>query len=257
MARSQLPRAPKGIQSVSKALELLCCFTSNQPEWGVTEIAQYLGLCKSGAYRLLATCEQYGFVDRTAAHRYRLGVRTLELGSVYRFDRRLLCKAEVVLRSLAEATQSIAHLAELDGREVLELLRSGSPRAIQFTPRPQIRMPVHATALGKVLLAAGGDELFQRLAGQYRTLRRYTPNTITDPERLKRELETVVEQGYGFSDQEACIGCRCIAVPVRGTSRQVVAALSISNSVEKFSDRDVPFLLGKVLSTAAWIERGL
>src|SRR3954451_24244101 len=83
------PRS-QGIRAVSKALELLCCFSSDHPEWGVTEVASYLGLCKSAAYRILATCEEYHFVVRTPTHRYRLGKRALELGNIYRFDHRLL-----------------------------------------------------------------------------------------------------------------------------------------------------------------------
>src|SRR5215831_14796580 len=100
----------QGVQSVSKALELLCCFSSDRPEWGVTEIADYLGMYKSAVHRILATCEQYHFVVRTPDRRYRLGNRAVELGNIYRFDRRLLWKAEPVLRRLADETNSIAHL---------------------------------------------------------------------------------------------------------------------------------------------------
>ena len=132
-------RRTQQIQSVAKALELLCCFSPDQPEWGVTDVAQYLGLCKSAAHRILATCEEYHFVVRTPSRRYRLGSRALELGNVCRFDRRMLWKAEPVLRQLADQSASVAHLGELDGREVLELLRSAGPGSQVFTSSPRLR----------------------------------------------------------------------------------------------------------------------
>src|SRR5947207_10660870 len=108
MSKTNSPSQSKqGVQSVSKALELLCCFSADKLEWGVTEISEYLGLCKSAAHRILTTCEQYHFVIRTPDRRYRLGSRALELGNICRFDRRLLSKAEPVLRRLAEETNSM------------------------------------------------------------------------------------------------------------------------------------------------------
>src|SRR5215471_8027665 len=83
-----------GVRSIAKALEVLSCFTSDHAEWGVTEISQFLGLYKSAVHRILNTCEQFGFVEKTGSHRYRLGAKILELGNVYKFDRRLLLEVE-------------------------------------------------------------------------------------------------------------------------------------------------------------------
>ena len=248
---------PRGIQSVSKALELLCCFAPDHPEWGITEMAEYLGLCKSAVHRILATCEEYHFVVRTSSRRYRLGTRALELGNVYRFDRRLLCKAEPALRHLADQTGSVAHLGELDGRDVLELLRCSGPGAIIFSKTPRLRAAAHATAMGKVLLAFGGEQTFRNFVGPYRNLKRLTPYTIDKPEVLWQELQSVVEQGYAISDQEAASGCRCIGVPIRSRSRRVVAALSVSGTTEKFSKQELLPVLGKLFTAAETIGREL
>lgn len=244
-----------GIQSVSKALDLLCCFSPDHPEWGVTEIAVHLGLCKSAAHRILVTCEEYHFVVRTPSHRYRLGTRVLELGNVYRFDRRMLWKAEPLLRQLADQTGSVAHIAELDSRDVLELLRSAGPGAVVFTPSPRLRGPAHATAMGKILLAFAEEEAFSHFVGPYRTFPRFTPRTIVTPEALKKELELVASQGYAISDQETVLGCRCVAVPIRSRRRNVVAALSVSNTAEKFSDGEIPMLLARLFASAKAIGR--
>jgi DNA-binding IclR family transcriptional regulator len=248
-------QSKQGVQSVSKALELLCCFSADHPEWGVTEIAEYLGLCKSAAHRILTTLEQYHFVIRTPDRRYHLGNRALELGNVYRFDRRLLSRAEPVMRRLADETHAIAHLGELDGREVLELARSAGPDAITFTSSPRFRGPAHATGMGKILLAFSGEEAFRDFVGPSQCFKRFTPYTIVSPEVLRRELGHVAQQGYAISDQEAVLGCRCIAVPVRNRNRKFVAALSISSTPEKFGETAIPHLLSKLFTAADLIGR--
>jgi DNA-binding IclR family transcriptional regulator len=254
-ALSYSSKSKQGVQSVSKALELLCCFSTDHPEWGVTEIADYLGLCKSAAHRILATCEQFHFVVRTPDRRYRLGNRALELGNICRFDRRLLLKVEPVLRRLADETNSIAHLGELEGRDVLELARSAGPGSITFTSSPRFRGPAHATGMGKILLAFRGDEAFRDFVGPSQWFKRFTPFTIVSPQELKRELGHVAQRGYAISDQEAVLGCRCIAVPVRNRHRKFVAALSISNTPERFGDTAIPGLLSKLYTAADAIGR--
>lgn len=245
------------VQVVSKALDVLCCFSSDHPEWGVTELASHLGLSKSTAHRFLITLEEYGFVQRTPSRRYRIGVRTLELGNVFRFDRKFLLNAEPVLRALALKTNSIAHLAQLEDREALELLRSSAPGAVTLSPFPIFRMPLHATALGKVLLAHAGEEAFQRVVGIRRTLPPYTEHTNVDPARLKAQLREVREQGYARSEQETREGQVCLAVPVRNQHGVVVAALSISGTTERFRPQDYPRLLPELFGAASEISRCL
>ncbi len=253
----QTSRCASPVQVVAKALDVLCCFSSENPEWGVTELASHLGFSKSTAHRFLITLEEYGFVQRTPAHRYRIGVRTLELGNVFRFDRAFLLRAEPLLRNLAIQTNSIAHLAQLDGREALELLRSSAPGAVALSSFPIFRMPLHATALGKALLAFAGDEVFQRVVGIRKTLPRYTQHTNIDPVQLKAGLREVRELGYARSEQETRIGQVCVAVPVLGEGSGVVAAISISGTVERFRPQYYPDLLQKLFKASKEIGRCL
>lgn len=243
-------------QVVSKALDGLCCFSPDHPDWGVTELASCLGLPKSTVHRLLITLEQYRFVQRTPLRRYRIGVRTLELGNVFRYDRKFLVSAEPLLRTLAMKTQSTAHLAQLEGREVLELLRVSAPGAVSMSPFPIFRMPAHATALGKVLLAGSGEGAFQRFVGLRKVLPRCTEHTIIHPENLRYKLDEVRELGYARSDQESQKGQVCLAVPVL-SGKQVVAALSVSGLVERFRLQGYPKILLELSSTAKRVSRCL
>ena len=243
-------------QVVSKALDGLCSFTPDHPDWGVTELASCLGLPKSTVHRLLITLEQYRFVQRTPLRRYRIGVRTLELGNVFRYDRKFLVSAEPLLRTLAMRTQSTAHLAQLEGREVLELLRVSAPGAVTMSPFPIFRMPAHATALGKVLLAWAGEDVFQQFVGLRKVLQRCTEHTIIHPENLESQLDAVRELGYACSDQESHKGQVCLAVPVL-SGKQVVAALSVSGLVDKFRLLGYPKIMLELSSAAKRVSRCL
>jgi len=250
-------RAGQGVEAVSNALDLLCCFSSDHPEWGVTEMARYLGLSKAAVHRILITCEYYGLVERTPERRYRLGARVLELGNVYRFDQRFLMKAEPSMRQLSDQTGSTVHLAILEGRDVLELHRTSSVKAVRFTPSPRFRMALHATGLGKVLLAAGGQKLFDRLIGDRSFLKQFTPHTTTRPDQLQEQLEEVSREGYAVADQESVLGCRCFAVPVRDRLGAVIAAISISNRVERLSGAEGSVLLNRLFDTAEAIREAI
>ena len=109
--------------------------------------------------------------------------------------------------------------------------------------------------MGKILLAFGGEEAFRHFVGPSQQFKRFTPYTIGTPEDLKRELSYVAQKGYAISDQEAVLGCRCIAVPVRNPRRKFVAALSISNTPEKFGEAAIPRLLSKLFAAADAIGR--
>jgi len=249
---------PKGdVKSLARALELLCCFSTDQPEWGVTEIAEYLGIYKSAAHRILTTFEQAGFVERTPERRYRLGLHTLELGVTFRFSNPLIRMAEKPLQVLAAETGSIAHLTLLDGRETIELLRKSGMSAMSLASRPILRKQAHATSTGKALLAYGGEEAFQQFVGYRQALNRYTRYTITSPEKLRDEMRRIVDDSYAVDDQESSVGIRCLGVPIKDYFGDVVAAISISNSVEKFSDRNLPSFIPPIFATAKAITSSL
>ncbi|MGH9845365.1 MAG: IclR family transcriptional regulator [Blastocatellia bacterium] len=245
---------PKGdVKSLARALELLGCFSTDQPEWGITEIAEYLGIYKSTAHRILITFEQAGFVERTPERRYRLGLHALELGATFRFSSLLIRIAEKPLQVLAEETGSIAHLVQLEGRETIELLRKSGMPAMSLASHPVIRRQAHATSTGKALLAYGGDDAFQRFVGSRQALNKYTRYTITSPEKFRDQMYRIVDDGYAVDDQESCLGIRCLGIPVKDCFGKVVAAISISNSVEKFSDRNLPSLIPHLFATAKTI----
>lgn len=245
----------ESVKSLTRALDLLCCFSPSRLEWGVTEIAEYLGFSKSVAHRFLTTLETAGFVERTAHHRYRLGIRVLELGTTFRFQHNLLWSTDYALHALSREAGAKAHLAQLEGREVLELMQSD----VSFSKPRQLslRMPVHCTALGKVLLAFAGDGAFERFIGVKKQLKRFTPRTITSPSHFQEHLEIVRSRGYALDDEESKPGARCVGVPVRNSSGNVIAAISLSSTVERFTDEAIDVHLPRMQRTATFVSRAL
>jgi DNA-binding IclR family transcriptional regulator len=245
------------IRSAARALDVLSCFTLQHSEWGVTDLAVYLGLSKSVIHRLLRTLHSYGFVDQLPSKRYCLGPKTLELGNTFRFSRRFLVNSEPYVSRLAVETKCVAHLAQLDGRETIELLRASGPGAVMFSPFPIQRQLAHATALGKVLLAASGEDGVRQFLGRRVKLTAFTPRTITSPQQFRAELNRVVQDGYAVSDEESRPGCRCYAVPVQDNFGRAVAALSVSGSVRSFDSAWESTVLEKLRYTAQVISRWL
>jgi DNA-binding IclR family transcriptional regulator len=244
------------VKSLIKALDLLCCFTTEHPEWGVTELAQYLGLYKSTAHRLLSTFEKMRFVERTPTRRYRLGIRTVELGHMFQLNDRLICASERGLRRLAEETQSITHLTKLDGRDTVELLRfSAVENGALPGSKAAVRREAHATAKGKIFLAYS-PEFFQRFVGRRQFFKKYTFLTIDTPEKLRQELAQIVKQGYAVDNQESRTTMRCIAVPVY-MGGKLAAAVSLSNTTENLPIEGIPLLLPRLLRLSKSISSNL
>ena len=126
-----------------------------------------------------------------------------------------------------------------------------------MSPFPIFRMAPHATALGKVLLAAGGEVAFRQFMGIRRVFPRYTEHTIICPENLRAQLDKVRELGYARSDQESHAGQVCLAVPVLNEKQVVVAALSVSGLVDQFSPQHFAKILHELSSTGKLISRCL
>jgi IclR family KDG regulon transcriptional repressor len=224
------PKGEYSIQTVVNALRLLEEFRDAE-ELGVTDLSRRLDLHKNNVFRLLATLEQRGYVDQSSeTERYRLGVRTLELGRAFTRSRSLLQRARPILRALAATLGESAHLGVLRGFEVVHLDGAESERMILSRIRVGRRLPAHCTALGKVLLGCARESLreaFDRsvVAGG---LERRTPATIVDRDKFFEDLRTVAVRGFAIDVEECEEGMCCVAAPVYDSERGLVAALSVS-----------------------------
>ena len=214
---------------------------------GVTELGRRLGVDKSTAHRLLTTLAGRGYA-RLNPHtqRYLLGLRLVGLGAVAARGVDVTEVARPALESLRDDTGEAASLAILSEGEVLFLAKATAPGALTVNHGVGTRLPAHASALGKVLLAERRDpEALDRLIAR-RGLGATTPRTITSADALRRHLETVATRGWGLDDEEYAAGMRCLAAPVRDAGGEVVAGIGISGPTTRVTPERVAALAARV-----------
>jgi DNA-binding IclR family transcriptional regulator len=233
-------RRTRRIQSVDHAIDVLQVLNEAPDGMGVSAIAQRVGLSKATVHHLLGTLESRRFVvrDPMAAH-YRLSWGLYELGSAVVRSVELTRVARQYLDRLALGTGASVLLGLLDGDSVLYLDRGEAPSGLRVVANAGRRCALHSTASGKVLLAFARDpHLLQRVVT--RPLTRFTGTTITDPNRLRRELAQVRWQGYATCWQEAEVDFCSLAVPLRDESGAVIASLAIAGPSAGLNAGTVP-----------------
>jgi IclR family acetate operon transcriptional repressor len=214
------------VQSLERALEILELLSRSQGELGLTQIGVEVGLAGGTVHRLLSTLIFHGYVRQNPQNRkYTVGLKALTLASSARD--RLGSLAHPFLTELMEVSQESSNLAGLDKNSVVYIEQVPAPRMVRMFTEPGNRVPAHATGTGKVLLAYQPPEVIDSVLRQA-GLPRFTPHTITDPERLKSELDDIRERGYALDSEEMEEGVRCLAAPVFSSDGHILVAMSIS-----------------------------
>ncbi len=226
------------IQSVAHALDVLEEFKGDAVELGVTELSKKLKLHKNNIFRLLATLEARGYIEQNkSTENYRLGLKSLELGQTYIRQMGLLRQARATLEWLAEVANETTYLAIMRNKDVIYLDVVEANQTVRVASRVGLRLPPYCTAVGKVLIASDSlEEIGKRLPDQLETR---TGKTITDPKMLIDHLSKVYRQGYAIDDEEYEEGVRCIAVPIRDYTGNVVAGLSVSGPAMRMTDKKI------------------
>ena len=258
------PKKPKSdyvIQTVTHALRLLEEFRTAD-ELGVTELSRRLNLHKNNVFRLLATLEQRGYIEQSSANdRYRLGAKCLELGETFSRSHSLLDQARPILRSLAEEVGETVHLAQMTSFEVVHVDAQVYHQPILTPSRVGQRLPVHCTALGKVLLGSATErcrQAYDQMVVAGRELPPRTRATIVDPAKFFEHVRTVAGQGYALDVEECEEGLSCVAGPVYDRTGLAVAALSVSGpSFRLGADELLRNIVPKVTASADRLSRDL
>jgi IclR family transcriptional regulator, acetate operon repressor len=220
------------VQSADKALAILAAFSEARRDVGVSELAAELGMHKSTVSRLLATLERRGLVRRDG-ERFVPGWELARLGALATHGLALVGAAQEAMASLAEATGETVNLAVRDGESALNVSQVRTAHHVGVGDWAGRSRPLHATANGKVLLAFGGGELPRELTA-------LTRRTITDPQKLRAELEQVRRSGFAVATEELELGLHAVAAPVFDCFGSCVAALSVSAPAYRLPERRLP-----------------
>ena len=244
------------LSSVANSLRLLKVFSDDDYEIGISALARRLGLAKSTVHRLASTLIDAGMLEQNPeTGKYRLGLALLELGLLVRRKMDVTNEARPHLRLLRETTGETVHLAILDQTSVLYVNKLESKQAIRMSSEVGSRAPAHCTADGKALLAFQDEEVIAGFGGQGLAPR--TPNTITSPAALRRDLAAVRARGYAIDDEESETGLRSVAAPIRSHSGAVVASLSVAGPAHRITRKRLLAHAHELVSAAQAISQRL
>jgi DNA-binding IclR family transcriptional regulator len=210
---------------------ILRSFGASDDAVALAELARRTGIHKATTHRLCKELVALRLLDKSPSG-YRLSGGLFEMGMRASVERSLLELAIPFLQDLYERTHETVHLGIREGSEVVYIAKIGGHRQARSPSRIGGRMPLHCTAIGKVLLAYGDADVRRNvLAGP---LERRTPHTIIAPGTLARALTSVRRSGVAFEREESALGITCIAVPVFSAAGDVVAAVSITGPTGRF-----------------------
>jgi DNA-binding IclR family transcriptional regulator len=226
------PAADPPNSVLGKVVAVLRAFTVEETVLGFAELARRTGLAKATLHRLLAEMVSTGLLDRSDG-RYRLSGLVFELGMRASVERSLLEVATPFLEELLERTQETVHLGIREGAEVVYIAKMGGHRQAESPSRLGGRMPVHATAIGKVLLAHADEDA--RAAVLAAPLGRRAPRTVVHVDVLRRQLEVARERNLAFEHEESAVGITCVAAAIREDGDLARAAVSVTGPVHRFA----------------------
>ncbi|WP_067490465.1 IclR family transcriptional regulator [Actinomadura hibisca] len=212
-------------QSLARGLGLL--IELGEGPRSLDQLAATLGVHKTTVLRLLRELERERFVHRDDAHRFHLGSRLFALSGAALEQRGIRAIAAPHLARLNEATGHTVHLGVYEGGAVVYLDKYDSRHAIRMYSRVGLSMPLHATAIAKVLLADLPEAARRRIADEIDYVP-FTEHTLTGPDALLAELDGVAARGYAMDDAEHETFLRCVAAPIRDAGGRVIAAASVS-----------------------------
>lgn len=243
------PRAATGAPTavLERALQVLGCFGPDANALTLTELSERTRLPVSSCHRIVGTLVAGGFLDRGADRRYRIGTTLWTIAQHAPLSDRLRESALPALARLYEETGENITLAVLDQGRALYVERLMGERSIPTVSRAGARLPLHTTGVGKVLLAFQPAESIERYLLE--PLARPTPDSIDQPERLRRDLAEVRKRGYSITRQEMTAGSGSIAVPILHGG-ECVAAVGV---IVHLARLDVNRLVGTLNRAAAAI----
>lgn len=248
-APAERPRGPvqdsgatfQPVKSADRTLDVLEALAASPDRPTLGELARRLGIPKSSLHGVLRTLQARNWVraDETGT-RFGLGLRALRVGAAYVEADDAVTLLAPVLDDLAARFGETVHLGRLDGSDIVYLAKRESVHPLRLFSAIGRRLPAHATALGKALLAAHDDDALTRLLPT--PLPRLTPHTLTDPAALRADLLATRAAGYAVDREENSEGiiCVAVAVPVRrlgqATGQVPIDAISISVPMSRHSD---------------------
>ena len=243
--------------AVERALAMLEAVAQEPEGLSNAEISRKLQIPKSSASYILRTLEKQAYLNRDAeTGKYRVGLKILSLsrGALSGIDVREV--ALPIMRHLVEKTNLTCHLAILDGPDAVYIEKVEPTGFLRVDTWVGRRMKVHATSVGKALVAHIPLEKLEKIISEAGMEKR-TPKTITTLPRLLKELEKVRTQGYAVDDEENNMGARCVGASVFNQQGLIEAAVGLSGTINQVNSQTMPRILEALKDAARHVSMQL
>jgi len=248
--------AQNRIQALDRALDVLNCL-AEKSGMTLTEIAEKLDQSPATIYRVLATFEARQAVEMDpASQEWFIGPTSFRLGSAFLRRTGVVERARPLMRELMEETGETANLGTEVSGQVMFLSQVETHENIRAFFSPGTTSPMHASGIGKALLAHAEQSVIDKYVAQ-ENLASFTDKTISDKDGLRDELAKIKAQGYAFDNEEKNIGMRCIAAPVFNYYGEAVAGISISGPTIRLSLDRIDLVSKMVMKKAATLSKSL
>ena len=237
------------VQALDRGLMLLSAL-AKEGKATLTELALRVGMPPSSAHRSLVTLQKHGFVEfDEATQDWMIGVEAFRIGSSFAHRTTLVEAAREVMRRLMEETGETANLAIADDGDVVFMSQVESHNPIRAFFSPGTRGSMHASGIGKALLADLPRGDVERIL-QKKGLPEFTTKTLTSPDALFTDLEEAAARGWSLDDEERYSGMRCVAATIYNAFGEAIAGISVSGPTVRLPDHVVSELGPKIRRAA-------
>lgn len=231
--------------ALEKAILVLRQLAASGRAIGLAELSEEVDLPRQTLHRVLQQLADAGLIIRAPQRdRYEIGPELMRLSTAALVSRNVRPPVRALLRQLVDLTEETCNVGVLDQDEIVYIERVESLSPLRLDLKIGSRVPVHCTAIGKLLVAEQHKNVRSRIL-KTTPLQRFTDNTLTDPEALEAEFAAIRSQGYSFNNQEYVFGLTAIAVAIRDREKKAVAAVAIhSPSTRMDLDKALTYVPG-------------
>ena len=229
---------PNFMSSLARGLAVIHAFQERKRHLTIAQISHRTEIPRAAVRRCLYTLIKLGYAT-TDGRTYSLLPKVLTLGHAYLSSTPLAVTAQPILDQLSNQLHEACSMATLEGDEVLYVARSATPqRLISVDLSVGSRLPAYCTSMGRILLAALDDAALEDYL-ETANLQVKTSRTLHTPEAIRASVAEIRQQGWVIVDQELEVGLRSLAVPLKDSAGQVLAALNVGTHVSRITRQEL------------------
>ena len=240
------------VEKAFKVLELL----AQKGEMKVSDVAGHLGANRANSHRYLATLKELGYVEQADDSNYRLTYKILEIGLKFSGSLDILRLARPLMMERLARFNETVNLGEWTGRKIIHIDKIESQELLRLDLNVGTSAPAYCTGLGKAILAFLPEKDLEMYLDRVE-MTAYTPLTITDRDRLLKEIEITRQRGFALDDEELAGGLRCVAAPVFNHKNFPQYAISIAGPASRMTDEVIREMAAEILEACAKLSRML